>query len=115
MWHTLTGTVLCGGAYDNTTSTCLELKSNGDGWKEYSPGLVESRMAHSAWQSPDGVVLMGGYYSADSSELVSSTASTSQFTLKDTVRLAGGENISIRIHLSSLVMPVPSMTGQRSF
>ena len=88
VWHTLTGTVLCGGAYDETSSTCLQLKSNGAGWTPYSTGLVESRMAHSAWQSPNGVVLMGGYYSADSTELVNNTGSSSQFTLHDSVRLA---------------------------
>ena len=93
VWHTLTGNVLCGGAYDGTSSSCLKLKSNGAGWQSYSPGLVEPRMAHSAWQSPDGVVLMGGYYSGDSTELVTSTGSTSQFTMNDTVRLASEENI----------------------
>ena len=82
----------------------------------YSPGTVEPRMAHSAWQSPDGVVLMGGYYSGDSTELVENTGSTSQFTLNDPVRLGSEENISINKNpLSFLVMPVPSITGERSF
>ena len=82
----------------------------------YSPGTVEPRMAHSAWQSPDGVVLMGGYYSGDSTELVNNTDSISQFTLNDPVRLGSEENISINKNpLSFLVMPVPSITGERSF
>ena len=50
-------------------------------------------MAHSAWQSPDGVVLMGGYYSGDSSELINNTHTSSQFTLNDPVRLESEENI----------------------
>ena len=48
VWHTLTGTVLCGGMYPETLKSFLKLKSNGEGWKEYSIVLVESRMAHSA-------------------------------------------------------------------
>merc|ERR1711981_1296234 len=88
VWHTQTGNVLCGGAYDNTESTCLKLKSNGAGWMPYSPGTVEPRMAHSAWQSPNGVVLMGGYYSGDSTELVNNTDTISQFTLNDPVSYA---------------------------
>ena len=62
----------------------------------YSSALTESRMAHSAWDSPSGVVLLGGYYSGDSTELVSSSGSVSQFTMNDTVSYAcaindGGE------------------------
>ena len=117
VWHTLTGTVLCGGAYPGTSTDCLKLKENGDGWQPYSTTLTQPRMAHSAWDSPSGVLLMGGYYSADSTELVTSTTSTSQFTMNDTVRLTSELNIFISkssFHCF-LAMPVPSMTDQRSF
>ena len=115
VWHSLTGTILCGGAHPNTKTTCLNLKSNGDGRQPHSSALVHSRMAHSAWDSPSGVVLLGGYYSAQSTELVTSTNSTSQFTMNDTVRLGSEENNLIKISIASLlVMPVPSMTGLRS-
>ena len=95
VWHTLTGTVLCGGAYPGTSTDCLELTETGDGWQPYSTVLTVSRQAHSAWDSPSGVVLLGGYDSPDSTELVNTTASTSQFTLNDPVRLRSELNILI--------------------
>ena len=98
MWHTLTETVLCGGAYPDTSANCLKLEENGAGWQPYSSALTQSRMAHSAWDSPSGVLLMGGYYSADSTELVTSTSSTSQFTMNDTIRLTSDLNILFRNH-----------------
>ena len=87
VWHTLTGTVLCGGAYPGTSTNCLELTQTGAGWQPYSTALTVSRQAHSAWDSPSGVVLLGGYDSPDYTELVNSTGSTNLFTLNDTVRL----------------------------
>merc|ERR1712061_477634 len=48
VWHTLTGNVICGGAYPGTYNTCLELKENGDGWRNYSTSFKPWRMAHSA-------------------------------------------------------------------
>ena len=72
-------------------------------------------MAHSAWQSPNGVVLMGGYYSGDSTELVNNTDTISQFTLNEPVRLASEENDLNKDYISFLVMPVPSTTGERLF
>ena len=87
VWHTLTGTILCGGVYPDTSKSCLELQPNGAGWTPYSTQLTESRLAHSAWESPSGVVLLGGYYSGDTTELVMSYDSISQFIMNDTVRL----------------------------
>ena len=87
VWHTLTGNVLCGGVYPDTSDNCLELQQNGAGWTPFSTTLTESRLAHSQWDSPDGVVLLGGYYSGDSTELVNSGGSISQFTLNDNIRL----------------------------
>ena len=86
VWHTLTGTVLCGGVYPGTSKSCLELKLNGDGWMPYSMALTEYRMAHSAWDSPNGIFLLGGYYSGDSTEVVSSSGSVSQFTMNYKIR-----------------------------
>ena len=102
VWHTLTGTILCGGVYPGTSTSCLELQQNGDGWRDFSSTLTESRLAHSAWDYPGGVVLMGGYYSGDSTELVSSSGSVSlQFTLNDTIRLGSDENIQIKSFVAS--------------
>ena len=54
VWHTLTGNVVCGGAYPDTSSSCLELKENGEGWGPYSTRLQQPRLAHSSWDSPEG-------------------------------------------------------------
>ena len=86
VWDTLTGTVLCGGVYPGTSTTCLELQQNGGGWRNFSTALPRSRLAHSAWDSPSGVLLLGGYYSGDSTVLVRPDGTTSQFTLNDNVR-----------------------------
>ena len=85
-WHTLTGNVLCGGVYSDTSTNCLELQQNGAGWTPFSTSLTESRLAHSQWDSPDGVVLLGGYFSGSSTELVNSDGSISQFSLKYNIR-----------------------------
>ena len=53
VWHTLTGNVLCGGVYPDTSSSCLELKENGEGWGQYSTRLQQPRLAHSSWDSPE--------------------------------------------------------------
>ena len=44
-------------------------------------------MAHSQWDSPSGILLLGGYDSGDSTELVTSGGTSSQFSLNDKVRL----------------------------
>ena len=86
VWHTLTGNVLCGGVYPNTSSSCLELTQSGDGWKTYSPGLDKLRMAHSAWSSPEGIVLLGGYFSPTTTQLVTSTNTSTGFALNSDTR-----------------------------
>ena len=58
---------------------------------------------------------MGGYYSGDSTELVNNTDTISQFTLNEPVRLASEENDLNKDYISCLVMPVPSITGERLF
>ena len=88
VWHTLTGNVLCGGVYPGTSTSCLELTQTGDGWKDYSTSLNQSRLAHSQWDSPSGIILLGGYDSSHSTELVSSAGTRSQFRLNAPVRLA---------------------------
>ena len=87
VWHTLTGNVLCGGVYPSTSTNCLELTQTGEGWKDYSTSLNQSRLAHSQWDSPSGIILLGGYDSGHSTELVSSGGTRSQFTLNAPVRL----------------------------
>ena len=114
VWHTLTGNVLCGGVYPRTSTNCLELQQNGDGWKDFSTSLNKSRLAHSQWDSPSGIILLGGYDSADSTELVNDAGSISQFALNDNIRLGFKRKYFFLIHHCFPVMPVPSITEQRS-
>ena len=86
VWHTLTGNVLCGGVYPGTSSSCLELTQSGDGWQSYSTGLDPLRMAHSAWSSPEGIVLLGGYFSPTTTQLVTSSNTRSSFSLNSDTR-----------------------------
>ena len=86
VWHTLTGNLLCGGVYPGTSTNCLELKENGDGWTPFSTALTQSRLAHSQWDSPSGIILLGGYDSPDTTELVNNAGSISQFTMSDNIR-----------------------------
>ena len=98
VWHTLTANILCGGVYPGTSDNCLELQQNGDGWKDFSSTLKKSRLAHSQWNSPHGVVLLGGYFSGSSTELVKSGGSVSQFTLKYNIRF-GSEGKCFRFKI----------------
>ena len=59
VWHTLTRNILCGGAYPHTSTNCLELSQGGGDWAQYNITLHHSRLAHSAWDSPSGIVLLG--------------------------------------------------------
>ena len=87
VWHTLTRNVLCGGVYPGTSDSCLQLTGSGDGWQPYSSTLQTYRLAHSTWDSPQGIVLLGGYYEGNTTELVTRTNTSNFFTLKDSVRL----------------------------
>ena len=86
VWHTLTGNVLCGGVYRKTDTSCLELTESGKGWQPYSSTLQQPRLAHSAWNSPEGIVLLGGYDSGNTTELITRTNTSDKFTLKDPIR-----------------------------
>jgi len=88
VWHTLTGNVLCGGVYRGTSSSCLELTETGEGWKPYSTVLTKPRLAHSNWASPEGIVLLGGYYSGDTTELVTSGGTSDLFSMPGNVSYA---------------------------
>ena len=65
-YHTMSGLTICGGQF--TKTTCLQLSS---GVWSVSHTLQEERDDHSSWQSDQqGVILMGGYGSDMSSEVV---------------------------------------------
>ena len=56
VYHSQTGVTLCG-SYD-ARSTCLTLSSSGS-WEE-SHNLAKHRYWHTAWESPQGTILLGG-------------------------------------------------------
>ena len=62
---TMDSLLLCGGSYSPTT--CLTFSSGK--WINTTT-LAEERADHSSWQSEQGLVLMGGYTSPNTSEIV---------------------------------------------
>ena len=59
--HTQTGPIVCGG-YGGEKS-CITFINGNDNWKQ-SHSLDQPRRMHTAWNSPQGVVLLGGYDSS---------------------------------------------------
>ena len=61
-WLSQTGVTACGGVNDASWSTCHTLSSTGS-W-EVSHNLAQARGSHSAWASPLGTILIGGFDSS---------------------------------------------------
>ena len=62
--------LICGGWFKDTltsSNTCLTFISGRWMTSHY---MVEERYEHNSWQTEQGVVMMGGYDSPDSSEIV---------------------------------------------
>ena len=79
--HTQNGLLICGGS-SVTRENCMTLT---DGQWTQSHTLLYDRYYHTSWALGDGrVVLMGGYYSETTTEIISpdSATSTEGFTLK---------------------------------
>ena len=82
--HTQDGDLACGGSFSTTStsapapSTCVRLSAEAGGWV-LSHNLLQTRYHHSSWQSPAGLVLIGGYYSGRTTELLSSSDSSSSY------------------------------------
>ena len=74
--HTQDGELACGGGDPGsaTLTTCDTLTASG--WIT-SHDLVEKRKNHVTWSSPAGLLLMGGAYSDNTTELLSDTTSSS--------------------------------------
>ena len=90
-YFTQNGEVVCGGY--PTVQSCISL--TGSDWTT-SHQLVESRWGHSSWSSPAGLILMGGYDSGKTTELLSDTSSSSSpsFDLEyDTTHLSPGVSL----------------------
>ena len=80
--HTQDGLTACGGYYTGSEDNCLTLT---DGQWTQSHTLSLIRWQHTSWALGDGrVVLMGGYYGQNTTEILSptSSATTEGFSLK---------------------------------
>ena len=66
--HTQTGLTACGGWDTPAYTTCHTLSSTGS-W-EQTHSLSLGRLYHSAWASPQGTVLLGGWESRTTSEIL---------------------------------------------
>ena len=77
--HTQSSYTACGGQDTGTEISCDTF----DGEWEQSHSLSEQRYHHVSWQSPAGILLMGGWDSSTSTELLSTTTdtTTSSFSL----------------------------------
>ena len=82
--HTQTGLVACGGY--SLRKTCDSFSIGMEEWKE-SHTLRDERASHSSWNSPEGVMLLGGYKSGgteyETTEILTNNGDTIQgFQLK---------------------------------
>ena len=66
--HTSTGLYICGGERDIAKEKCITLSSSGS-W-ETSHTLIHTRSGPSSFQSLNGTILMGGWNSLNTSEIV---------------------------------------------
>jgi len=79
--HTMSGLTVCGGhATHLTETTCLTFSSGGWGIRNT---LVDMRTSHCSWETDEGLLLMGGYISPNTSEIAttSSTQAEPSFTM----------------------------------
>ena len=84
-YHSHCGHLLCGGYESSTQQSCLLFNPTTGQFTTTSVTLRQKRASHLCWGGDDGdVLLMGGYYSGTTTELVSADGSTSSnsFTLK---------------------------------
>ena len=76
--HTMAGLVTCGGGF--TRYSCLSFASGH--WIQ-SHDLIQARWSHIQWSSHAGLILMGGYTSATTSEILTNDGKSKEnFTLK---------------------------------
>ena len=65
--HTQTGPVVCGGNNDNNKKSCITFIRGSINWKK-THTLARGRFLHSAWDSPQGIMMLGGLDSSTTSE-----------------------------------------------
>jgi len=77
-YHSMEKMTVCGGI--DTRTSCLTLTDAG--W-QITTTLLEERSYHSRWDSPDGVILLGGQYSSTTTEkILQDGTSTASFDLE---------------------------------
>ena len=67
--HTQTGLVACGGFQKNSQKSCVRFSKGEEKWKK-SHTLKKKRWSHVSWNSPEGILLMGGLGSGATYELL---------------------------------------------
>ena len=85
--HTQTGLTACGGGPSPATTSCHTLSNTGS-WVQ-SHNLAQARRRHSAWASPQGIILMGSEESSagTTSEILLESGDTAPgFNLIDKTR-----------------------------
>ena len=71
--HTMDGEYLCGSLWvqeDDVQKNCMRFSPEENQWT-YSHTLTEKRVGHSSWMTDQGLVLMGGWLSDSTSEILS--------------------------------------------
>ena len=71
--HSQSGLLACGGGGDSERASCVTF--SGGSW-EQTHTLGQRRYAHTAWASPQGVLLMGSHFSSTTTELLNDDGST---------------------------------------
>ena len=73
--HTQSGPVICGGSGSATKKSCITFFSGGKDWVK-THNLTKERQWHSAWASPRGVMLMGGFDHKTTTEILTGDGDT---------------------------------------
>ena len=83
-FHTQDNLLVCGGDfYDDAMTSCEEFSPATGTWARTNHTLQERRYAHVSWSVEEGTLLMGGYYSGTTSEIVKHDGTTeTSFDLK---------------------------------
>ena len=85
--HTQTGPVTCGGKEEPARTSCLTFTSGGSDWVKTHNLTGKGRWEHSSWASPRGVMLMGGYSSGTTTDILTEDGDTIPgFTLDYRIR-----------------------------
>ena len=66
-YHTMDSLEICGGVITSTRTTCITFTS---GQWVTSHALAEERYSHNSWSTEAGIVLMGGYSSGRTTEII---------------------------------------------